>query len=253
MSAHSAFIVDDEPLARERLRRLLGRFPQVEIAGTYGDPLDALAAIDAAPPDILFLDIQMSPVDGFALLEALDKTKRPAAVVFVTAHDRYALRAFDVNAIDYLLKPVTKLRFEETLSRTLDRLSATQGNTADVDRLLRSLRKEPHLEERFAAWHGGGFHVVRAIDVDWFEAERNYVRMHVGKMAYCVRSTLRSVERRLDPERFVRVHRSSILNIERLDRLEPLFHGEYAAILRDGTRLQVSRTYGSHLRRLLQP
>jgi two-component system, LytTR family, response regulator len=253
VSAHSAFIVDDEPLARERLRRLLGRFPQIEIAGMFGDPLRALEAIVIAPPDILFLDIQMSPVDGFALLEALDKSKRPAAVVFVTAHDRYALRAFEVNAIDYLLKPVTKPRFEETLSRTLERLTEKDGNAADVDRLLRSLRKEPHVEDRFAAWHNGGFHVVRSVDVDWFEAERNYVRMHVGKMAYSVRSTLRGVERRLDPQRFVRVHRSSILNIERLDRLEPLFHGEYAALLRDGTRLQVSRTYGSQLRRLLGP
>jgi two-component system, LytTR family, response regulator len=250
---HSAFIVDDEPLARERVRRLLSRFPEIEVTGMYGDPLEALDAIEASPPDILFLDIQMSPVDGFALLEALDKAKRPAAVVFVTAYDRYALRAFDVNAIDYLLKPVTKHRFNEALSRTLERLSAPQGNRGDVDRLLRSLRKDPHLEDRFAAWHNGGFHVVRAVDVDWFEADRNYVRMHVGKMAYAVRSTLHGVERRLDPERFVRVHRSSILNIERLDRLEPLFHGEYAAFLRDGTRLQVSRTYGSQLRRLLQP
>ena len=251
MSTYSAMIVDDEPLARERVRTLLKDFGEIAIAGMYGDPVEALEAIEARTPEVLFLDVQMPQIDGFALLEALGKDKQPAAVVFVTAHDRYALHAFDVNAIDYLLKPITKERFCEAVSRTLKRLAGSRGSHLEIERLLQALRKERHVEDRFAAWHRGGIHVVRASDVDWFEADRNYVQMHVGKTAYSLRSTLNSVEQRLDPEVFVRVHRSSIVNLERLERLEPWFRGEYVAFLHDGTRVRVSRTYGTRLRRLL--
>lgn len=128
MSTYSAIIVDDEPLARERVRALLKDFGEIAIAGMYGDPLEALEAIEARTPEVLFLDVQMPQLDGFALLDALGKDKRPSAVVFVTAHDRYALHAFDVNAIDYLLKPITKERFREAVSRTLERLAGSRGN-----------------------------------------------------------------------------------------------------------------------------
>ena len=251
MSRYSAVIVDDEPLARERVRAMLAPFDEIRVTGSYGDPLKALAALDAQPPNVLFLDVQMPRLDGFALLEALPRTKRPAAVIFVTAHDRYALRAFDSAAIDYLLKPFTKSRFAEALSRTLDRLAAAPRHDGAGERLLSALRHEHRTQERFPVWDGDGLQLVRAADIRWCEAERNYVRLHVATAAHLLRSTLHDLERRLDPERFVRVHRSSIVNVEHLTRLEPWFHGEYVAFLSDGARVRVSRTYSAHLRELV--
>ncbi len=249
MTRYSAVIVDDEPLARERLRSMLANFDAIEVTGSYGDSLKALTALEEHPPDVLFLDVQMPGLNGFALLEALPKRKRPAAVVFVTAHDRYALQAFDSNAIDYLLKPFTKPRFAEALSRTLERLSTAPGSRPDSEALLRALRKERRTQDRFPVWDGNALQLVRAGDIRWCEAERNYVRVHTSKADYLLRSTLHDLERRLDPERFLRVHRSSIVNLDHLVRLEPWFHGEYVASLSDGTQIRVSRTYGARLRR----
>jgi two-component system LytT family response regulator len=251
VNRYTAVIVDDEPLARERVRAMLAPFDEIQVTGSYGDPLKALAALDAQPPSVLFLDVQMPRLDGFALLEALPRTKRPAAVIFVTAHDRYALRAFDSAAIDYLLKPFTKSRFAEALSRTLDRLTVAPRHDAAGEALLRSLRSERRMQERFPVWDGEGLQLVRAVDIRWCEAERNYVRLHVPGAAHLFRSTLQNLERRLDPDRFVRVHRSAIVNVEYLMRLEPWFHGEYVAFLSDATRIRVSRTYATRLRELV--
>jgi two-component system LytT family response regulator len=247
---YSAVIVDDEPLARQRVQAMLAPFDEIEVTGSYGDPLKALAALETQPPNVLFLDVQMPRLDGFALLEALPRDKRPSAVIFVTAHDRYALQAFDSNAIDYLLKPFTKSRFAEALSRTLERLASAPRGSSASESLLRTLRKEQRTQDRFPVWDGNALHLVRAADIRWCEADRNYVRIHAGNTTYLLRSTLHNLERRLDPERFIRIHRSSIINIEQLTHLEPWFHGEYVAFLADGTKVRVSRTYSDRLRRL---
>ena len=245
-----AVIVDDEPLARERIAMQLQRFPSIVVDGSYGDPLEALAAIEARRPQLLFLDVQMPELDGFALLQALDASRPLPAVVFVTAYERFALRAFEVHALDFLLKPFCTERFERAVEHALARLGSNDGD-ARVHALLRELRSERRLDERIAAWHRDGLHLIRILDVDWFEADGNYVRLHAGETTFTVRSTLRRVEERLDPTRFKRAHRSSILNLDRVIRLEPSFHGEFVAVLRSGARVPVSRTHSAWVRELV--
>jgi two-component system LytT family response regulator len=234
-----ALIVDDEPLARERIAAQLERFPQVTIAGAHGDALEALAAAEAERPELLFLDVQMPGLDGFSFLDALDASRPLPAIVFVTAHERFALRAFEVHAIDFLLKPFSAERFDRAVKH------------ARAETLLRSLRSERRLDERIAAWYRGALQLIRIEDVDWFEADGNYVRLHAGETVFTVRSTLRRIEERLDPARFKRAHRSSILNLDRVVRLEPSFHGEFVAVLRGGTRVPVSRSYSAWVRELV--
>ena len=247
-------IVDDEPLARERIRTLLQEQGGSEIVAECADGEQAVAAILALAPDIVFLDIQMPELDGFGVLEALGPDT-PPAVVFVTAFDEYAVRAFEAEAIDYLLKPVTPERFDKALARARQRLeSGPPGGAADeeVRAFVARMQAERGHATRFVARDGAKVTFIRIEDVDLIEAAGNYARIHAAGRAHLVRNTLKAIESRLDPRQFVRVHRSAIVRLERIASLEPYFHGEYVVTLRDGTRLTSSRSYSVRLRALLR-
>ncbi|MEP7326164.1 MAG: LytTR family DNA-binding domain-containing protein [Gemmatimonadota bacterium] len=247
-----AVIVDDEPLARERIRTLLGGYPEWAVAAECGDGLGAVAAIDREQPDLVFLDIQMPELDGFEVLEALGVETAPA-IIFVTAFDEFALRAFEVSAVDYLLKPIDSARFELALSRARERL-ARQSRVPDLqlEQLMEFWQARQGLATRFVVREGGKISFVRVQDVDWIDAAGNYVRLHAAGRQHLVRDTMKAVEARLDPAIFVRVHRSAIVNIDRVTALEPYFHGEYVVIMRDGSRLTSSRSHSERLRALLK-
>ena len=245
-----AVIADDEPLARERVRGFLAAFPQVQVVRECGDGVEASAAIRELRPDLVFLDVQMPGLDGFGVLEAVGDEAAPA-VIFVTAHDRYALRAFDVHAADYLLKPFSRARFGQAVERVLARGDDARAEAArQVAELLRELRGPA--EERIAIRSDRGVHFVRAAEIDWVEAEGNYVRLHAGGQSHLLREPLHRIQARLDPRRFVRVHRSAVVNLDRVRRLEPWFHGEFEVVMEDGTRLRSSRTFSGGLRELIR-
>jgi two-component system LytT family response regulator len=247
-------IVDDEPLARERLRTLLQHESDVEVIGECADGRQAVTAITADAPDLVFLDIQMPVLDGFGVLQALDDRPLPA-VVFVTAYDQYALRAFDVHALDYLLKPFTARRFQKALQRARDELVREEGQTSSLEKrlmnLLDDLNGEKKHPKRLVVKASGRVYFLKVDEIDWIEAEGNYVRLHVGANSHLLRETMKGMEAALDPDRFIRIHRSTIVNTERIRELQPLFHGEYAVILQDGTRLVASRGPENRLRKML--
>jgi two-component system LytT family response regulator len=243
--------VDDEPLARERIRTLLADSPDWAVAAECRDGLEAVAAIERERPDLVFLDIQMPELDGFEVLDALGPTV--PAIIFVTAFDEFALRAFEVSAVDYLLKPIDPTRFQQALDRVRTRMSAkVQDASVQLEQLVQLWRTRQHLATRFVVRDGGTISFVKVEDVDWIDAAGNYVRLHVAGRAYLVRDTMKAVEARLDPATFVRVHRSAIVNIDRVSALEPYFHGEYVVIMRDGARLTSSRSHSERLRALLK-
>lgn len=244
-------IVDDEPLARRRLRTLLDADPEIAILGECGDGAEAVTELRRLRPELVFLDVQMPVLDGFGVLQALGQDGAPE-VIFVTAHDRYALKAFEVHALDYLLKPFDKARFASALERAKARVR--QGNGAGFGERLQELLQtvQPrHGPERLIVKSAGRIYFVRIDDVDWIEAAANYVRLHVGEEDHLLREPLTALEKRLDPARFVRIHRSTIVNLERVRELQPVFHGDYVIILRDGTELAVSRNYRDKLRESL--
>ncbi len=245
-------IVDDEPLARERIRKLLQKEADIEIVGECADGNEALAAIGEQQPDLVFLDVQMPELDGFGVLEQLRRGAMPA-IVFVTAHDRFALRAFEVHALDYLLKPFDSERFRKALERARDRIQ--QRQTGDLSRrisdLLADLKSGAPPQNRLAVKSGGRVLFLKIEDIDWVEAADNYVNLHIGNEAHLHRETMAAMEGKLPADKFMRVSRSTIVNIERIKELQPLFHGEYALILRNGTRLTLSRSHREELNRLL--
>lgn len=248
-----ACIVDDEPLARERIRLMVAQEPDVEVVGEAGDGTEAVELVRRAKPDLLFLDVQMPGLDGFGVLQALE-ADIPPAVIFVTAYDQYALQAFEVHALDYLLKPFNSRRFKKAMQRArgeLTREAAPEMNERLLS-LLEGLRSDRRTPERIVLKSAGRVSFLKVDEVDWIEAEGNYVRLHVGAHSHLLRETMKNIEARLDPERFIRIHRSTIVNTDRIKELHPLFHGEYAVILRDGTRLTASRGPDNKLRRLLE-
>ena len=241
-------IADDEPLARERLRMLLAREEWVEIAGECHNGAEAVTAIQKLRPDLVFLDVQMPGATGFDVIEAVGVAHMPP-VVFVTAYDRYALRAFDVHALDYLLKPFDRERFQQALARARQHLE--RKDAGDLERrlleLVQDLRSSPQRPERFVIKSGGRVFFVRTDEIDWIEAAGNYVKLHVGSEAHLLRETMNSLEAQLDPDTFYRIHRCHIVNIERVKELQPWFNGEYVVFLRSGTRLTLSRGYREKL------
>ena len=245
-------MVDDEPLARAKLRRLLADEPGVEIVGEAGSAAEARELTESARPDLIFLDIQMPGEDGFAFLESLPGEVRPA-VVFVTAYDQHALHAFEVNALDYLLKPFDRERLRISLERAAEALARRPGGSLDeqLRMMLQELRGEQRYLDRFVIRSVGRIVFVNAADVDWIEAASNYVRLHLGKESHLLRETMSSLETRLDPKVFARIHRSTIVNIERIRELHHIFHGDYSVQLRDGTRLTLSRGYREQFERLV--
>jgi two-component system, LytTR family, response regulator len=241
-------VADDEPLARERLRTLLASEDWIDLVAECPDGPSAVAAIQKLQPDLVFLDVQMPGASGFEVIEAVGSGRMPF-VVFVTAFDRYALRAFDVHALDYLLKPFDRDRFRETLTRAREQLEhRTQG---ELERrlleLVHDLKPASHHLERFVVKAGGRVFFVRADDIEWIEAAGNYVKLHVGTESHLFRETMNAIEAKLDPDLFFRIHRSHIVNIERVRELQPWFNGEYVVFLRSGTRLTLSRGYREKL------
>jgi two-component system LytT family response regulator len=247
-----SIIVDDEEAARELLREILATRPDIEIIGAYGDVRQALAAIRRDKPDLLFLDMQMPGRDGLALLEELGDTA--PAVIFVTAHDRFAVDAFDVSAVDYLLKPLDEERVHRAVDRAKARGAVQQiGEPSAVSRLLQEMRKPKDDYLKYLPVKKSGRVLLQKVDdVSLFEAEGKYVKLHVGADRPLVRHAMHSLAAKLDPSKFIRVSRSSIVNIEHIVHLEPWSHGEWAVTLRSGSRVVSTHSYRKDLQQLLR-
>ena len=245
-------IADDEPLARERIASMLEPHDRYQIVAQCKDGAEAVAAIRKERLDLVFLDVRMPELDGFEVLEALDGGPAPA-IIFVTAFEDYALRAFEVSALDYLLKPFDRARFEKTLARFEEQFQRGQpGVSEELRRFLTTLGDRTEYAARFPIKSSGDIYFVRAEEIDWIDAAGNYTALHVAGRKHLVRETMKSIESKLDPRKFVRVHRSAIINIDRLRKLQPYFHGEYVVTLQDGTTLTSSRGYSDRLRALLE-
>lgn len=257
-----ALIVDDEPAARRGVRLLLERDPGVEIVGEAAGGAEAAELIKREKPDLVFLDVQMPGCDGFEALEKVGNAAAPA-VVFVTAYDEHALRAFEVNAVDYLLKPYDDARFSAALQRAKHaiRQRETENVNSRLTQLLDYLQHDPTRAaaakeespgDRILLKSSGEIFFLKAEEIDWIEAEGDYMKFHVAGRAHLMRETMARLEARLDPKRFIRIHRSTIVNIDRLRKLSPSFAGEYAVILHDGTKLKLSRGYHERIGALLK-
>ena len=270
-------IVDDEPIARRRMRRLLRLEDDVDVVGEVGSGREAIETIGRDRPDLVLLDVQMPDVDGFGVVDALGIDHMPPTI-FVTAYNEYAVRAFDVHAIDYLLKPFDSERFKAAFQRA--RLHLEQVSSAEQGRRIKALLEQVLGEgaavagtverqlvahtgngstpprhrfvDRLMVKHDGRVFFVKATDVDWFEASGNYVRIHTGKVSHLIRETMQRVESQLDPSMFVRIHRAVIVNLDRIRELQPWFAGDYVVILHDGRQLKLSRTYREHLHTRMQ-
>jgi two-component system LytT family response regulator len=236
-------IVDDEGLARQRIRHLLSRSPDIEVVAECTNGLEALKAIEELNPDLVFLDIQMPELDGFGVVEAVGAEHMPPTL-FVTAYDQHALRAFEVHALDYLLKPFSPERFNQALARAR-RWCAGQEPTGgpDLEALVAGLRKERPWVDRLLVRQGDRHVLVKTTALQWIEAEDNYVRLHVEGTSHLLRQTLSGLLTRLDPAQFRRIHRSAIVNLDCIKELQPWTGGDHLVIMRDGTRLTLSRTY----------
>ncbi len=247
MLRFKALIVDDERLSRQRLRRLLTLEPECDISGEFESGADALRAMEQDRPDVLFLDVQMPGMDGFAVVNALAKW-RPL-VIFTSAYDEYALRAFEVHAFDYLIKPFDRRRFRESVQRAREQLSQERGGFAEdrVVALLRNLSGPQQAPDRIAVRTNGRVVFLRSGDIDWVEAADNYVCMHCGRDVHVLRETMGELEAKLDPARFIRVHRSAIVNLDRIRELQPWFRGDYKVVLNDGTELTLTKSHREKL------
>jgi two-component system LytT family response regulator len=245
-----AFVVDDEPPARRRMVELLEREPDVEVAGEYGNGLEAVEAIERENPDLLFLDVQMPELDGFGVIERA-KADPPPVTVFVTAYDAYALKAFEVRALDYLLKPFSDERFEAALSRARERL-VSRARAALGEKLLSLVDVEPELAtrrflERLVIKNAGRILFLDVGDVEWIEAAGVYVTIHEGGREHLLRESLTSLEEKLDPRHFARIHRSAIVALDRVAELRLDDRGGHRVVLRDGTELRSSRRHRESL------
>jgi two-component system LytT family response regulator len=243
--------VDDEPIARDGLKLLLGRQPQVASVVEARNGREAIALIREQEPDLVFLDVQMPRTDGFAVVHAVGAERMPP-IIFVTAHDQYALRAFEIAAIDYLLKPVTEERFALAFRRAIGRIGdGPQEGTKQLLSMLDAIANPPRQLERFAVRSGENTLFVPVHEVDWIEAFQNYVRLHVGAATHLLHVPMNTIEAVLDSNRFLRIHRSHIVNVRRIAQLWSLAHGQYAVELKSGQRLQSGRTYSERIRRVL--
>jgi two-component system LytT family response regulator len=243
-------IADDEPLARRGVRLLLEKDAGVEIVGEATGGIEAADLILQLKPDLVFLDVQMAGCDGFETLMRVGSEAAPV-VVFVTAYDEYALKAFDFNAVDYLLKPYDDARFASALDRARELVIRKRRDGVDhrLTRLIEHLEGESR--DRILLKSSGEIIFLKTSEIDWIEAEGDYVKFHVTGRTHLMRGTMASLEERLDPSRFIRIHRSTIVNVDRLRKLSPSFEGEYAVVLQDGTKLRLSRGYQDRIRSLL--
>ena len=240
-------IAEDEPLARERIHTLLEEEPDVQIVAECADGKSAVESIRATDPDLVFLDVSMPELNGFDVIREVGPDNMPP-VIFVTAYDHFAVQAFDAHALDYVLKPFDEERFRTAVERAREAL--TRKNTGNFDRRLNDLLQglaRPHYLERLAVKSGGKIIFLKTDEVTWIGAEGNYARLHAGKRSYLMRETMSNLESKLDPGRFIRIHRSTIVSTDAIAELEPLFQGDYVVVLRDGTRLTSSRGYRGNL------
>jgi two-component system LytT family response regulator len=239
-------IVDDEPWARTKLLSLLSSEADIEIVRACGGGEEAIEAIVSLAPALVFLDVQMPGMDGFAVIETIGTAAMPL-VIFATAHNQYALRAFDAQALDYLLKPFDEERFQRALQRARQRLTAPALQEVKLQRLLESLRDEHRYLQKIVVPCAGRMLILKATDVDWLEASGNYVTLHVGRTTYLLRESLNAFEKKLDPRQFVRLHRSAMVNVDRIKELAPWSGGEQSVVLLDGTPLTVGRVFRGRL------
>ncbi len=264
MTQIRTLVVDDEPLAREGIVAMLAQDPEVEVVGTCADGQSAVTAIRAQRPDLVFLDIQMPKRDGFEVLADLKPEERPK-VIFVTAYDKYAIRAFEQNATDYLLKPFRDARFSDALSRAKkDIHQARATNLTDrVEQLLGYVREmvkpgtpapaalvaEPG--DRVVLRTGSDIHFIKAADIIWVESQADFVKVHTTGAPQLVRETLQSLERRVDPAKFLRIHRSSLVNLDHVRKVTPALYGDYTVLLSNDTKLRLSRRNRGKLKQLI--
>jgi len=255
MTKIRALVVDDEPMARDRVLTLLQQEEDVEVVGECGDGTQAVAAIQHQLPDLVFLDVQMPGHNAFEVIQAVGAERMPT-VIFVTAYDEYALKAFEVHALDYLLKPFGRDRFQRTVQHA--RASLERRRAGDLGRRLLALVNDIKTEpgparlDRLVVKSGGRVFFLRTDEIDWIEAAGNYVRLHLGEESHLFRETMNRMESRLDGRRFVRIHRSRIVNTERVKELQPWFNGEHVVVLQNGTRLTLSRGYREKLQEQLK-
>jgi two-component system LytT family response regulator len=244
LHVYRVLIVDDEPLARKRIRRMLGGESDMTVVGECADGVSAVSAIHDLSPDLVFLDVQMPAMNGLDVIRALGPRRLPA-LVFVTAYDTYALQAFEADALDYLLKPFDPMRFRETLQRVRRRLGEPGGDeiSEQIRRMASCIGAKSKYLQRLVVKTGDRALLLPIGEVDWLEAAGNYVCVHAGRQNHIIRESLSSLEARLDPERFVRIHRSTVINLDRIRELRPHWHGDYKLILQSGQVLPLSRRY----------
>lgn len=251
MTIRSA-IIDDEPLVRSSILRVLRADPEIEILGEYGDGITALEAINRNSPDLIFLDVQMPRLTGMQVLEAIEGQRIPATV-FVTAYRDYAIEAFEADAVDYILKPFGRERLEKAVLRAKARLASSVDKRYE-QRLLQTLsliQKQQQYLDRVAVPINGRIVLLEAKSIDWVEADRNLVRLHLGDRIYELRSTLTEMEVRLNPKQFARIHRSTLVNIQQVKEIHPWFHGHHRVILNSGAELRMSRSMGENAKLIL--
>jgi two-component system LytT family response regulator len=244
----NVLIVDDEPLAREGMRLLLGDEPGIGSIDEARDGAQAVAQIRARRPDLVLLDVQMPEMDGFGVLRELGAEGMPP-VIFITAHNEYAIQAFEVNAVDYLLKPVSRERFQQALARVRERVSAQGADNGHVRALLQQLAAPPKFLARVALRAAGRISFVSVDDILYVQAAENYVQLHLGNARHLLHVPIATLEVSLDPEVFLRIHRSMIVNVKQVRELETGPHGEYIVVLKDGSKLQSSRSYHEKIKR----
>lgn len=238
-------IVDDEPLARSKIRTFLETEADFEVVGECGSGTEAITAIGKRTPDLVFLDVQMPELDGFSVIEAIGTTQMPTTV-FVTAFDQYAVKAFDFHAVDYLLKPFDRARFREALSQIRQQVERTDTTILNrqLATLLEDLKQADRFAERLAVKTSSGVSFLRIDEIHWIDAAGNYVRLNTQTGdSHLLRETLTALEKRLDPRRFVRVHRSTIVNVEHIREIRAQSHGEHLILMETGQRLTLSRSY----------
>jgi two-component system LytT family response regulator len=253
MAKIRALIIDDEPLARERLRMLLAAEPTVEIIGQCGDGLEAVKVIQRDSPDLIFLDIEMPGCDGLQVLSDLAPDRRPA-VIFVTAHERFALEAFNVRAVDYLLKPFDRERFHVALTRAAEfiRVQRTGELSQRIENMITDAPAGPARKaERLAIKTDGKVVFLRPDEIEWIEAADNYVILHLADRKLMTRETLSGLESQLGTAQFARINRSVLVHLDQVKELQPAFHGDYVVVLRNGTKLPLSRAFRGQLGRFI--
>jgi two-component system LytT family response regulator len=246
-------IVDDEPIARERVRRMLREENSIEIVGECGNGAEAVAFINENQPDLVFLDIQMPEMTGFEALQSITSDKVPV-IIFATAYDQYAIQAFDVHALDYLLKPFSRQRFQRAVGRAREQIEKTRVGKIDerLVSLLSDLKAGKKYLERLVVKSVGRVFFLRTDEVDWIEAAGNYAKLHVGREGHLIRETMNGLESKLNPDKFLRIHRSTLVNIDRIKELSPLFSGDYTVMLKNGVELTLSRNYRDRLLELFE-